>query len=96
MNESLFNNEDNAYNIPHISQQLADYLKGELSADAHINRGLLSDSGVIRTEGYLLGFLAGLSYSSQFIDVMLQNQKAVSEDNSMLNESGDTEGFSFI
>lgn len=59
---------------PIISKRLAIYLKDQYSADNQIAQGLLSDTNVIRSEGFLLGFLAGLGYARQVIDIMLDNQ----------------------
>lgn len=72
--------DNNAYDVPHISAQLAEYLKAELSADAQIAQGFLSDDGVKRSEGFMLGFLAGLGYGRQVIDVMIDNQQAFAEE----------------
>lgn len=66
------------YNVPFIHPVLADYLKEQLSADQQIAMGFLRDESVIRSEGYLLGFLAGLGYGRQVIDVMLANQEGQS------------------
>lgn len=77
------------YDVPHISTQLADHLKGEFSADRQIALGLLSDTSVVRTEGYLLGFLAGLGYARQVVDVMIDNQEGVSAELSGLREVTD-------
>lgn len=66
--------EDNAINVPHISAELAAHLKNEFSADKQIQEGLLSDPNVVRSESYLLGYLAGLGYSQQIIEVMVANQ----------------------
>ena len=71
--------------IPHISQQLAEHLKGEFSADKQISEGLLSDPAVVRSEGYLLGFLAGLGYSRQVIDSMIMNQEAKFEEDTLVD-----------
>lgn len=78
------------YDVPHISTQLADHLKGEFSADRQIALGLLSDPEVKRSEGYLLGFLAGLGYSRQVIDVMIANQQGVSDEMSGLREMSES------
>ncbi|UTQ78166.1 protein of unknown function (DUF2717) [Aeromonas phage JELG-KS1] len=83
---------DPDYDVPHISKQLADYLKEELSADRQITLGFLRDDGIKRSEGYLLGFLAGLGYGRQVIDVMIANQEAAAEESDtvfrdMLDES---------
>ncbi|MGL5643169.1 MAG: phage protein [Metamycoplasmataceae bacterium] len=81
--------DNNAYDVPHISAQLAEYLKAEFSADAQIAQGFLRDDGVKRSEGYLLGFLAGLGYGRQVIDVMVDNQQAFAEESdSMFREQG--------
>lgn len=72
--------DDNAYTIPHISKQCAEYLKDELSTDRQIAGGLLSDSSVVRSEAYLLGFLAGLGYSRQVLDTMVENQDSMAEE----------------
>lgn len=72
--------DNNAYDVPHISKQLADYLKEQLSADAQIAQGLLSDPAVTRSEGYLLGFLAGLGYGRQVLDVTIANQESFAEE----------------
>ncbi|MGL5189988.1 MAG: hypothetical protein ACRC7S_10120 [Cetobacterium sp.] len=66
------------YNVPFIHPVLADHLKAELSADRQIAMGFLRDASVVRSEGYLLGFLAGLGYGRQIIDVMLANQEGQS------------------
>ncbi|MGL5566928.1 MAG: hypothetical protein ACRDC4_14480 [Plesiomonas sp.] len=66
------------YNVPFIHPVLADHLKAELSADRQIAMGFLRDDAVVRSEGYLLGFLAGLGYGRQVIDVMLANQEGQS------------------
>lgn len=73
---NTFNKEvdDNAYNVPHISAELAEYLKETFSADKQIQEGLLSDTGVVRSESYLLGFLAGLGYAQSIITTMVTNQ----------------------
>lgn len=76
--------DNNAYDVPHISKQLAEYLKGELSADRQIAQGFLRDEGVTRSEGFLLGFLAGLGYGRQVIDVMIDNQEAMAEESDTL------------
>lgn len=62
--------------VPTISKELTEYLAAEFSADVHIARGLLKDPNVVRSEGYLLGFLAGLQYAQQTVQVMLANQDA--------------------
>ena len=59
---------------PIISKRLAEYLKNRYSADTQISQGLLSDPNVIRSEGFLLGFLAGLGFARQQIDIMIDNQ----------------------
>lgn len=83
-------NENNAYDVPHISAQLAEYLKAELSADSQIAQGLLSDPAVTRSESYLLGFLAGLGYGRQVLDVMVANQAAYAEESdTMTREATD-------
>lgn len=83
-------NENNAYDVPHISSQLAEYLKSELSADSQIAQGLLSDPAVTRSESYLLGFLAGLGYGRQVLDVMIANQAAYAEESdTMTREATD-------
>lgn len=68
------------YEVPFIHPVLADYLKGELSADRQIAMGFLRDDSVVRSESYLLGFLAGLGYGRQVIDVMLDNQQGTPEE----------------
>lgn len=90
---NIVNNETNAYDVPHISQQLADYLKEIFSADAQIAGGLLSDKGVIRSEGYLLGFLAGLGFSRGVIDAMIANQEAIAEEQTLTTTTGDDLSF---
>lgn len=60
--------------IPLISKRLAIYLKTKFSADVQISQGLLSDPNVKASEGFLLGFLAGLGFASQQIDIMIDNQ----------------------
>ena len=74
------------YDVPHISTQLADHLKDEFSADRQIALGLLSDPEVQRSESYLLGFLAGLGYARQVIDVMIANQQGVSDEMTGIRE----------
>lgn len=59
---------------PIISKRLAEYLKNRYSADTQISQGLLSDPNVVRSEGFLLGFLAGLGFARQQIDIMIDNQ----------------------
>lgn len=59
---------------PVISKRLAEYLKNRYSADTQISQGLLSDPNVVRSEGFLLGFLAGLGFARQQIDIMIDNQ----------------------
>lgn len=66
--------EDNALNVPHISNELAEYLKEEFSADKQLASGLLSDPNVTRSEPYLLGFLAGLGLARRIIECMIINQ----------------------
>lgn len=85
--------DNNAYDVPHIGAQLAEYLKGELSADRQIAQGLLSDPEVKRTEGYLLGFLAGLGYGRQVIDVMLDNQQALAEESDTMTRAVEPHSF---
>lgn len=87
--------DNNAYDVPHISAQLADHLKDELSADRQIVQGLLSDPEVKRSESYLLGFLAGLGYGRQVIDVMIANQEAYAEESDTLTRMAN-EVHSFI
>lgn len=65
---------DENMNVPVISNELVEYLLEEFSADTQIARGLLSDDSVVRSEQFLLGFLAGLGYARQFVDVMRKNQ----------------------
>lgn len=67
---------DDYEKIPTISKELTEYLAEEFSADVHIARGLLKDPNVVRSESYLLGFLAGLQYAQQTVRVMLANQDA--------------------
>lgn len=74
-------------NVPHIGAQLAEYLKGQFSADAQIAQGLLSDTDVTRSEGYLLGFLAGLAYAQQIVRVMVDNQEAFAEESDTLTRN---------
>jgi len=88
--------DENAYNVPHISLQLAEFLKEEFSADRQIAGGLLSDSNVIRSESYLLGFLAGLGLARQSIDVMLINQAAKAEEINLMAEMNSEEGLNFV
>lgn len=71
--------------VPHISKLLAEHLKAEFSADKQIAGGLLSDPEVVRSEGYLLGFLAGLGYSRQVIDAMIMNQEAKFEEDTLVD-----------
>lgn len=66
--------EDNL-KVPVISKELAAYLLNQFSADVQIAGGLLNDPNVVRSEGYLLGFLAGLGYSSEVIRSMVFNQE---------------------
>ncbi len=73
-------NDNNAYDVPHISQQCAEYLKSLFSADTQIAQGLLSDPNVVRSESYLLGFLAGLGYAQQQLTVMIDNQNSSAEE----------------
>lgn len=73
--DSLFD-LDEYEKVPTISKELTEYLAKEFSADVHIARGLLKDTNVIRSEGYLLGFLAGLQYAQQTVEVLLANQDA--------------------
>lgn len=73
--EPLFNMEDYE-KVPTISKELTEYLSKEFSADTQIARGLLSDTKVIRSESFLLGFLAGLQYAQQTVQIMLENQNA--------------------
>ena len=68
------------YKVPLLTIELAEYLKEQFSADRQISLGLLSDPAVVRSEGYLLGFLAGLGYSRQVLDSILDSQAAVSEE----------------
>lgn len=81
--------DNNAYDVPHISAQLAEYLKDQLSADKQIAQGLLSDPEVKRSEGYLLGFLAGLGYGRQILDVTIANQEAFAEESDTLTRTVD-------
>ncbi len=67
---------DDYEKVPTISKELTDYLAAEFSADVHIARGLLKDPNVVRSESYLLGFLAGLQYAQQTVKVLLANQDA--------------------
>ncbi len=66
--------DDQQQQAPTISKRLAIYLKDKYSADAQISQGLLSDPNVKVSEGFLLGFLAGLGYARQQIDIMIDNQ----------------------
>lgn len=75
LQEPLFEMEDYE-KVPTISKELTEYLAAEFSADVHIARGLLKDHNVIRSESYLLGFLAGLQYAQQTVRVLLANQDA--------------------
>ncbi|UNI71908.1 hypothetical protein [Aeromonas phage vB_ AhaP_PT2] len=75
LQEPLFEMEDYE-KVPTISKELTEYLAAEFSADAHIARGLLKDPNVVRSESYLLGFLAGLQYAQQTVRVLLANQDA--------------------
>lgn len=75
MQDTLFELDDYE-KIPTISKELTEYLAEEFSADVHIARGLLKDPNVVRSESYLLGFLAGLQYAQQTVRVMLANQDA--------------------
>ncbi|UAT28088.1 hypothetical protein [Aeromonas phage PZL-Ah8] len=75
LQEPLFEMEDYE-KVPTISKELTEYLAAEFSADVHIARGLLKDPNVIRSESYLLGFLAGLQYAQQTVRVLLANQDA--------------------
>lgn len=79
--------DNNAYDVPHISAQLAEHLKAELSADSQIAQGLLSDPAVTRSESYLLGFLAGLGYGRQVINVMVANQDAYADESNTLTRT---------
>jgi len=88
--------DENVYNVPHISQQLADFLKEEFSADRQIAGGLLSDPHVVRSESYLLGFLAGLALARQSIDVLLVNQAAKAEEINLMAEMNSEEGLNFV
>lgn len=71
--------------VPHISKELAEHLKNEFSADRQIASGILSDTNVVRSESYLLGFLAGLGYSRQVIDAMVANQEAKFEEDTLVD-----------
>ncbi|MGL5583273.1 MAG: hypothetical protein ACRDCE_20295 [Cetobacterium sp.] len=94
---SNFNsNEDDVYNVPHISQQLADHLKDEFSADRQIADGLLSDPKVVRSEAFMLGYLAGLGFARQVIDVMIANQQAIAEESNLMTNLNDADMHSFI
>lgn len=72
--------DNNAYDVPHLSKQAAEYIKSQLSADTQIAQGLLSDPAVTRSESYLLGFLAGLGFGRQVMDVMINNQESAAEE----------------
>lgn len=72
--------DTNAYDVPHVSKQAAEYIKEQLSGDRQVAGGLLSDPAVVRSESYLLGFLAGLGYGRQVLDIMIQNQEAAAEE----------------
>lgn len=72
--------DDNAYDVPHMSAQLAEYLKEQFSTDSQIAQGLLSDPQVVRSESYLLGFLAGLGFARQVVTVTIDNQQAFAEE----------------
>jgi hypothetical protein len=72
--------DNNAYDVPHLGKHTAEYIKSQLSADTQIANGLLSDPNVTRSESYLLGFLAGMGYSRQVIDVMIANQDSAAEE----------------
>lgn len=71
--------EDNAIKVPHLSMELAEYLKDSFSIDKQMKEGLLRDTGV-RTESYMLGFIAGLAHSQNVIDCMLTNQEGAYDD----------------
>lgn len=75
----IINNESDM-NIPHISNELAEYLASVFSADKQLSEGLLADPNVVRSESYLLGFLAGLGYSQSVIRTMLDNQNGKYEE----------------
>lgn len=92
----MINEVDDVYDVPHISAQLAEYLKNELSADRQIAMGFLRDDSTVRTEGYLLGFLAGLGYGRQVVDVMIQNQQAFAEEANTLLRDDPESVLSFI
>lgn len=81
--------DDNAYDVPHMSAQLAEYLKGQFSPDAQIAQGLLSDPQVTRSESYLLGFLGGLGYAQQVVSVTIENQQAFAEESDTLTRTAD-------
>lgn len=68
------------YDVPLLTTQLAEYLTEQFSADKQIRDGLLSDPNVVRTEGYLLGFLGGLGYAQEVLRVILVNQEGISLD----------------
>lgn len=71
--------------VPHISKELAEHLKNEFSTDRQIASGLLSDPNVVRSEGYLLGFLGGLGYARQVIEAMIANQEAKFEEDTFVD-----------
>ena len=79
--------DDRDLNVPFLSQQLADHLLFEFSADKQIDEGLLSDPEVVRSEAYLLGFLAGLGYSRSVLTTILRNQEGISMDAEDITES---------
>lgn len=81
--------DNDTLNVPHISAQLAEYLKDQFSADAQIAQGLLSDPAVTRSEGYLLGFLAGLGYAQQIVQVTLDNQAAFAEESDTMTRTNE-------
>ncbi len=72
------NNPD--YTVPYLSNQLAEHLISEFSADKQLLDGLLSDPSVVRSEAYLLGFLAGLGYSQSVIKTIIANQEGHNEE----------------
>lgn len=80
-------NDNDTLDVPHISAQLAEYLKGQFSADVQISQGLLSDPSVSRSEGYLLGFLAGLGYARQIVKVTVDNQEAFAEESDTITRA---------
>lgn len=69
--------------VPHISRELAEHLKEVFSADRQINEGLLRDPNVVRSESYLLGFLAGLAYCASHVQYMVDEQDGKFNDDNL-------------